>query len=664
VKSIPPAGLLPPETANQIWPTLAKGAYVVGEVIGEGGTAIVLAATRACDGEPVAIKVLRPESHFSPAAHKRFETEAQIGAAVDHPALIRVDDCFKEHDRTFIVMERMAGTVTQWVNIHGVVPPALAVVQLIRVLEGLEMAHKAGVIHRDIKPENLLINSSGDLVLSDFGVAQLRDENTIFTATGVVLGTVAFMAPEQKTDTRGVGPAADIYALGASLAWMLTCRLPFDLYVNDRREEALAALHPALSSVIDKACRYHPKDRYESAAQMACALLEILEVFPGAQRPQHFQGFDSDGVSHSPFSKPLTLGAGSVANRATGPWIFGAALVLFAAVGITGVLGADTPQSTAGDATEGLLVDMDIRNLEPCDGGIQTHRLERRMGPRETQGAAAADLDGDGRTDLVFLNQMDQNISIYWGSAYVPLSPEAPPPMLLDVGRGNGNPAIGDVNEDGRLDLVIPIPDSAELSIFIGDGNRGFEAMPPIFQGGGPRHASLVDWNGDGHLDLVFRLEDGLAMRAGDGRGGFSEHRTLISGTNLAAVLSFEGKNGPEVWYSLEIGQGKYELMRLVGDGRGGLAKRTQVAPAHAPPWGMGVDSAKSEVYLWGTWRWGPLARLSEGPSGWSLCQVGRLENGTPRGVADLNGDGLIDVFGYTTCAGCESNHEVSLTVP
>jgi len=78
----------------------------------------------------------------------------------------------------------------------------------------------------------------------------------------------------------------------------------------------------------------------------------------------------------------------------------------------------------------------------------------------------------------------------------------------------------------------------------------------------------------------------------------------------------------------------------------------------------MGVDSAKSEVYLWGTWRWGPLARLSEGPSGWSLCQVGRLENGTPRGVADLNGDGLIDVFGYTTCAGCESNHEVSLTVP
>jgi eukaryotic-like serine/threonine-protein kinase len=656
---------------GQPWTSLHNEAYQVDGVLGEGGMAVVLAGTRLSDGVPVAIKVLKPQEHIGAEARRRFLLESQIASQLDHPALLKVDECFEEDDRTFMVMERMAGTVPEWVARFGCVPPALAIRQLLHILDGLCAAHAQGVVHRDIKPDNLLINAEGMLVLGDFGVAQLRDENTIYTATGVVLGTLAFMAPEQKTDASRVGPQADIYALGATLAWMLTRRLPFDLYVDDQRSHALAALHPDICGVIDRACRYQPEARYQTTAQMAEALIEIREHFPSSSLTERFDAI--------PARPPSGIVAGTLPQTDTGlspthslssrPEPRGrsirTALILLTGIGVglagTRWLADEAPAAVADDPSTAWV---DVRDLEPCEEGVHAHRLERRMGPRETQGVAAADLDGDGQMDMIFINQLDRNMSIYWGSEQVPLAVESGEPVLVDIGRSRGNPAIGDLNGDGRLDLVILRPDTADLVVWLSTGDRRWEAQAPIFQGEAPHDGNLVDWNGDGDLDLIFLMSDGIAVRPGDGQGGFEGHQRLLGDRDVNKSLAFMGEAGPEIWYRRHLVGGRSTIMRLVGDGKGGIVGRKQVTPPHAPPWQMGVAPGSQQVYLWGSWRLGPLVRLSEEQEEWTGCQLGILENGNPGGVADLNGDGMVDLIGYTTCAGCKSNHEVGLAIP
>ncbi|MDR2988275.1 MAG: protein kinase, partial [Nocardiopsaceae bacterium] len=190
---------------------LIGGRYALYDVIGTGGMATVWRARDEVLGREVAVKVLSPQYAADPAFRTRFEREARHVAALSHPRLVTVFDCGVDGKTPFIVMELAAGrTLRQVLDQAGVLSPDDAVTIAAAVCEGLEAAHAAGLVHRDIKPANIVLSGS-DVKLLDFGIARL--ENAGRTRTQAVLGTAAYLSPEQAAG-QPAGPQADLYALG------------------------------------------------------------------------------------------------------------------------------------------------------------------------------------------------------------------------------------------------------------------------------------------------------------------------------------------------------------------------------------------------------------------------------------------------------------------
>jgi serine/threonine-protein kinase len=201
------------------------GRYTLLTVLGAGGMATVWRARDEMLGREVAVKVLSPQHATDPEFLTRFEREARHAAAVSHPRLVTVFDCGVEGDTPFIVMELVAGrTLRQVLDEGGVLPPGQAVAVAAAVCEGLEGAHAAGLVHRDITPANIVINGR-EVKILDFGIAR-ADGTRAATATGTVIGTAAYLSPEQASG-QSAGPRSDLYSLGCVLFEMLTGRPPF-----------------------------------------------------------------------------------------------------------------------------------------------------------------------------------------------------------------------------------------------------------------------------------------------------------------------------------------------------------------------------------------------------------------------------------------------------
>jgi eukaryotic-like serine/threonine-protein kinase len=201
------------------------GRYTLLTVLGTGGMATVWRARDEILGREVAVKVLSPRHAADPEFLARFEREARHAAAVSHPRLVTVFDCGVEDDTPFIVLELVAGrTLRQVLDETGMLPPGQAVTVAAAVCEGLEAAHTAGLVHRDITPANIVLNG-GDVKILDFGIAR-ADGTRAATATGTVLGTAAYLSPEQASGQTS-GPQSDLYSLGCVLFEMLTGRPPF-----------------------------------------------------------------------------------------------------------------------------------------------------------------------------------------------------------------------------------------------------------------------------------------------------------------------------------------------------------------------------------------------------------------------------------------------------
>ena len=201
------------------------GRYTLLAVLGTGGMATVWRARDEMLGRAVAVKVLSPQHAADPEFLARFEREARHAAAVSHPRLVTVFDCGVEGDTPFIVMELVEGrTLRQVLDETGVLPPGQAVTVATAVCEGLEAAHSAGLVHRDITPANIVLNGS-EVKILDFGIARV-DGTRAATATGTVLGTAAYLSPEQASG-QPAGPRSDLYSLGCVLFEMLTGRPPF-----------------------------------------------------------------------------------------------------------------------------------------------------------------------------------------------------------------------------------------------------------------------------------------------------------------------------------------------------------------------------------------------------------------------------------------------------
>jgi serine/threonine protein kinase len=202
--------------------TLADGRYRVERELGRGGMATVYLAEDEELGRPVAVKVLPEHLAGEEPFRARFVREARLAGRLSHPNIVRVYDAGEADGRPYIVMEYVPGT-----SLADTRPlPVTRVVDLgMQACAGLQHAHEGGLVHRDVKPANLLVRDDGVLKIADFGIARAA-ESTRHTQAGTLLGTAAYLAPEQIAGEDAT-PASDVYSLGAVLYELLTGRPPY-----------------------------------------------------------------------------------------------------------------------------------------------------------------------------------------------------------------------------------------------------------------------------------------------------------------------------------------------------------------------------------------------------------------------------------------------------
>ena len=200
--------------------------YRIEQPLGQGGMASVYLAHDEELDRPVALKILADNLAGDATFRDRFEREARLAARLSHPNVVRVFDVGESEGRPFIVMEYVEGdTLADELARHGALEPVRAVELALQICSGLEAAHASGLVHRDVKPRNLLLRPDGVLKIADFGIARAA-ESTRLTEIGTILGTAAYLAPEQAEGLEAT-PAADLYSVGAVLYELLTGRVPY-----------------------------------------------------------------------------------------------------------------------------------------------------------------------------------------------------------------------------------------------------------------------------------------------------------------------------------------------------------------------------------------------------------------------------------------------------
>ena len=262
--------------------------------LGVGGMATVQLAFDTRLERLVAVKLLAEHLAEDSAFISRFRREALSAAKLVHPNIVQVFDFGTDNHsgRQFIVMEFVDGhSCAELLRDRGPMAPRDAVEILTQACRGLDYAHRNGVIHRDVKPGNLMVNTESVVKLADFGIAKAAEQSDI-TKVGSVLGTAAYLSPEQA---RGepAGPASDLYALGVVSYQLMSGRLPYEaasLTDLARLQEAGAPprldlevrdVPPTLAAAVARALARDPRDRYEDAAEMEDALADGLAGIGG-----------------------------------------------------------------------------------------------------------------------------------------------------------------------------------------------------------------------------------------------------------------------------------------------------------------------------------------------------------------------------------------------
>ncbi|MBA4065417.1 MAG: serine/threonine protein kinase [Isosphaera sp.] len=240
------------------------GSYDIVSRIAEGGMGTVYKARHRTTGAVVAVKVIAAATAKNPVLLQRFEREFQAARVLDHPNVVRAIEYCGSGPQPFLVMEYVDGeSVGQRVERAGAFPEAEAVRLIAQVCEGLQRAHKQGLVHRDVKPDNILITRDGVAKLTDLGLVRDVDGDLNLTKTGRGLGTPHYMAPEQFRNAKNVDVRGDVYSLGATLYAMVTGQVPFenasplDCWMKKIRNEfpPPKELAPRLSDRVDWAIR-------------------------------------------------------------------------------------------------------------------------------------------------------------------------------------------------------------------------------------------------------------------------------------------------------------------------------------------------------------------------------------------------------------------------
>jgi eukaryotic-like serine/threonine-protein kinase len=269
--------------------TVLSGRYRLEAKLGSGGMSTVYLASDDTLDRPVAVKVMHREMSEQEDQLQRFRQEARAVAKLTHPNVVAVIDAGEDGGHPYIVFEYVKGeTLKQRIARVGALDPQEAIAYAIEVARGLGVAHARNMVHRDIKPQNVLIDGEGRAKLTDFGISRQLEQDGV-TATGRVLGTTDYVAPEQAMG-KEVDPRSDIYSLGVVLYEMLIGQVPFHAdsqvgvamkHVNEelpdvqrRRPEVSAAV----ALVVERATAKSPAERYQSIAEMIDDLETALEV--------------------------------------------------------------------------------------------------------------------------------------------------------------------------------------------------------------------------------------------------------------------------------------------------------------------------------------------------------------------------------------------------
>jgi serine/threonine protein kinase len=284
---------------------LLAARYEILEVLGEGGMGAVYKAKDRALNRLVALKVIRPELAANPDILQRFKQEILLSSKVTHRNVVRIYDLGDTEALKFITMEYVDGKdLRQALTQHGSLGVNDAVDIIEQVLSGLAAAHREGIIHRDLKPGNIMQDSTGRVVVMDFGLARtiVSDE---MTRTGMMVGTMEYMSPEQA-QAQSLDARSDIFTVGLIFYELLTGRMPYEadsavasLLKRSRERAAPVSSHdPAiprsLSFIVAKCLETDPKLRYQSAAEAladlenwhakgAAATLRFSDVRPWAR---------------------------------------------------------------------------------------------------------------------------------------------------------------------------------------------------------------------------------------------------------------------------------------------------------------------------------------------------------------------------------------------
>lgn len=338
-----PAGVAPtmldpaPEAAPARVAPLGKikyfGDYELLEEIARGGMGVVYKARQTSLNRIVAVKMILAGQLASEADIRRFHTEAEAAANLQHPNIVAIHEVGQQEERHYFSMDYVEGQNLAALVRERPLPPAQAAALVKTIAEAIQYAHQRGILHRDLKPQNVLIDEHGRPRVTDFGLAKHAGADSNLTQTGAVMGSPSYMPPEQATGRHDqVGPHSDVYSLGAILYQLLTGKAPFmgetplatlqkvveEDPVPPSKHNPLAP--PDLETICLKCLEKEPERRYGAARALAEELERFLNYEPILARPaSEWRKVSTWMLKH--------------------PWLITAALALIGAVAIIGLAG-------------------------------------------------------------------------------------------------------------------------------------------------------------------------------------------------------------------------------------------------------------------------------------------------------------------------------------
>ncbi len=316
------------------------GSYLILDKLGQGGMGVVFKAQHRKTGKVVALKILPPSFARDQQAVLRFKREIEAAGRLKHPNIVAALDADEDRGVHFLVMDYVAGSdLDRVVRERGPMPVVQAIDCVIQAARGLEAAHAQGIVHRDIKPGNLMLDTAGMIRVLDLGLARIVDAANPFSKTaagrltesGMYMGTVDYMAPEQAEDSHRVDHRADIYSLGCTLYYLLTGKEPFPgetvlkrlLAHMERPAPSIRALRPTVAPAVDSAYQKmmakRPDDRPASMAEVI-ALLESCKA-SGVEVEAQAGEAPKSRPELKVFNEPMLKRAGSAETKAD-PSIF------------------------------------------------------------------------------------------------------------------------------------------------------------------------------------------------------------------------------------------------------------------------------------------------------------------------------------------------------